>query len=98
MNFILSCACDSIVSRICDRTCPSIPQIHEVGTNCVDASIASTISCSIVHVVLICVVGFLLWKLMDLVAQGIAGFCKRKWEVEDIERKLRAEMMEKGKQ
>ncbi len=98
MNLVLSCACDSIASKICDKPYPNITEIHEAGTNCVDASIASTISCSIVHVVLICVVGFLLWKLMDLVAQGIAGFCKRKWEVEDIERKLRVEMMEKGKQ
>ena len=56
-----------------------------------DASIANIVSCSIVHVVLICVIGSLLWKLMDLDAQGIAGFFRRKWEVEDIKRKMDAE-------
>ena len=56
-----------------------------------DASIANTISCSVVHIVLICVIGCLLWKLMDLIGQGIAGFFRRKWEVEDIVRKMDAE-------
>ena len=59
-----------------------------------DASIANIVSCSIVHVVLICVIGFLLWKLMDHIAHGISGFYKRKWEIEDIERKQKAELLE----
>ena len=94
MNLVLSCACDSIASKICDKPYPNITEIHESGTNCVEASITNIISCSIVHVVLICVAGFLLWKLMDLVAQGVAGYYKRKWNVEDIERKMQADLKE----
>ena len=45
--------------------------------------------------VAIIVVGFLLWKLMDHIASSKAEKRNRQWNVEDIERKQKAELLEK---
>jgi hypothetical protein len=61
------------------------------ATNAQDVEIAKAICCSIVALAGIIVGGFLIWKLMDHVAKGLAGFYRRRCEVEDIRRKQSAE-------
>ena len=91
MSTLLSCVCDSILAKLCEGGCLKINEIHEAGSNSVDASIASTICCSIVYVVLICTIGFLVWKIFDHIANGTAGLYKRHCEFEDLQHKQQAE-------
>ena len=73
MSTLLSCVCDSILAKLCEGGCLKINEIHEVGSNSVDASIASTICCSVVYVVMICAIGLLMLKIIDHIANGTAG-------------------------
>jgi hypothetical protein len=66
------------------------------ATNRQDVEIVKTICCSIVTLAAIIVGGFLIWKLMDHIANGISGCYKRKYTLEDIERKMKAHQEMKG--
>ncbi len=57
------------------------------ATNGQDVEIARIICCSIVTLTGILVGGFLIWKLMDYIAKGVAACYLRKCEEEDISRK-----------
>ena len=48
---------------------------------------------AIVHVMLIVVAGFILWKLMEHVANAFAASYKRKCDEEDKDRKRNAELL-----
>jgi len=76
--------------------CAGCAQIISSGnianaTNGQDVEIANTICCSIVTLTGILVGGFLIWKLMDYIAKGVAAYYMRKCEVEDIFRKQQAD-------
>lgn len=76
--------------------CAGSAQIVKCGcdianaTNGQDVEIAKAICCSIVTLAGIIVGGFLIWKLMDHIANGISGYYKRKCTIEDIKRKMEA--------
>ena len=93
--FLLSCVQDLIVTEIAKKGCPSICDIHEASTNLADASIVYILCCSVIHVVFICMGGFLLWKLIDYIAKGIAGWRKRVWELEDKNFKQKSNLLDK---
>ena len=88
-TILLTTMCDSISVKVCET---AIRLMNEAGTNPADVAIACTISDAIVKIVTICVGGFLVWKLMDHLAKGIAGWNKRVWDVEDIERKQKSDL------
>lgn len=93
--FLLSCVCDSIATKLLERECQSPCGIHDASTNLADASITYILCCSVINVVFICVAGFLLWKLIDYIAKGIAGWRKRSWELEDRKLKLKSDLLDK---
>jgi hypothetical protein len=93
--FLLSCVCDSIATKLLERECQSPCGIHDASTNLADASITYILCCSVINVVFICVAGFLLWKLIDYFAKGIAGWRKRSWELEDRKLKLKSDLLDK---
>lgn len=93
--FLLSCVCDSIATKLLERECQSPCGIYDASTNLADASITYILCCSVINVVFICVAGFLLWKLIDYIAKGIAGWRKRSWELEDRKLKLKSDLLDK---
>lgn len=95
MSILLSCMCDSIAVKLSEKGCQSLTEIHEASSNCVNASIAHALFCSIVYVVFICVIGFLLLKLIEHIAKGIAGWRKRVWELEDKNLKQKSDLLDK---
>ena len=64
-------------------------------TNYYNLEIAGTICHAIVCVTEIIIGGFVIWKIIEYIAKGIAGWRKRAWEVEDIERKQKATLLDK---
>ena len=67
-------------------------------TNNYDLGIADIICHAFIFVTGIIVGGFLVWKLIEYIAKGIAGWRKRVWEVEDIERKQKKDLLDKKMQ
>lgn len=88
-TLLLTAMCDSLVAKVCETT---IKQMNEAGTNPADVAIAGTICDALVKIVTLCVGGFLLWKLIDHAAKGIAGWRKRVWAVNDIKRKQKSDL------
>ena len=83
----------TILIQCCDVAAKVIKCGCDVDvTNNYDPEIAGTICHAFISVTEIIVVGFLIWKLMEYVANGIAGWRKRVWEVEDIKRKQEADL------
>lgn len=72
-----------------------VSKMHEAGTNCGDVWIAGFICGAIVLVTFICAVTFLRWKDMEHKAYREAEERKRRWDVEDINRKLNADSLSK---
>jgi hypothetical protein len=60
-----------------------------------DVQIAQTICGTIVLVAFIMVVGFLVWKLMEYIANGVSGYSKRKWEEKDCVKKQKSDLQDK---
>lgn len=92
---LLLCQCDSLVSKISGAAIPVIQISSEAETNCQDVKIAQTICGSIVLIVAICVVGFLVWRLLDYFANMIAGYYRRGCECKDMDIKKRNAILEK---
>ena len=94
-TIILNCFCDSILEKLCEKlgTCP--PEVVETGTNYADVAMTAFICKAVVCVAFILVLGFLIWKLMDHIANGISGWRKRVWDVEDIKRKQKSDLLTK---
>ena len=67
----------------------------EAATNCKDVEIVKTICCAIVSTIAIVVIGALAWKLIDKISNGISGWNKRNWDVEDKEWKQKTYLQDK---
>lgn len=92
---LLSSQCDSIVTKTCDALIPVVQKTYEAGTNCCDVNIAEAIGKSLVLIFAICVIGFLIWKLIDHIANGVEMLFKKDKEKEESERKQKAELLNK---
>lgn len=86
---------DSVVARFVKLSdvCQSV--VTKAGTNDADVEITKYICCAVVTVAAIIVGGFLIWKLIDHLANAIAGCYKRRFEVEDLERKQKSDLKNK---
>lgn len=60
------------------------------GTNCADVEIARIITSGIVAIAVLCVVAIIAVKLIAAISACRAAKRERKWEIEDIERKMKA--------
>lgn len=78
----IGCA-DSTQVMKCARVLANATNIHDV-------ELTTTICSSIELMTGIVVGGFLAWKLLDHIANGISGYYKRKWTLQDIARKQKA--------
>ena len=94
-NILLTCSCDSLAAKVIEKLGANNPVIIESSTNVSDISIAETICTYIFCVVLIGVLGFLIWKLLDHFAKGISEYYKRRCVVKDKELKLKADLLDK---
>ena len=94
-TIILNCFCDSIFEKLCEKLGTCSPEVVEKGTNCADVAMTAVICKTVVFVALIFVLGFLIWKLMDHIANKNSETRKRLWEVEDIERKQNSDLLTK---
>lgn len=92
---LLSSQCDSIVTKTCDALIPVVQKTFEAGTNCCDVNIAEAIGKSLVLIFAICVIGFLIWKLIDHIANGVEMLFKKDKEKEESERKQKADLLDK---
>lgn len=95
MSTLLTCQCDSVVTKVCGNIVPMVQETYEAGTNWANVEITKTICCSVVLIVAICVLGFLLWKLIDHHAQKNVDVRKRGWEEEDKDRKQKSDLLDK---
>lgn len=95
MSTLLTCQCDSVVTKVCGNIVPMVQETNEAGTNWANVEITKTICCSVVLIVAICVLGFLLWKLIDHHAQKNVDVRKRGWEEEDKDRKQMSDLLDK---
>ena len=89
MNSLLLDACAGsaqIVKCCCDSA---------NATNGQDVEIANAICCSVVELGAIIVGGFLAWKLMNHIVNGISGFYKRQCAKKDREEKQNADLKAK---
>lgn len=91
MGTLLACQCDSVVTKVCGNLIPVVQETNEAGTNWANVEITKTICCSLVQIVVICVLGFLAWKLIDHHARKNVDGRKRRWDEEDKTRKQEAD-------
>lgn len=91
----LLCACDSLFTKLFRNPSVAVFQIYEAGTGSTDSAIAETICCAAVKIVLIIVVGFLIWKGMELFANYKAEKTKRVWDKNCSQLKMRNDLIEK---
>ena len=91
-SLLLSIPCDSIVAKVCKEV---VCQMKDTGSDWADVEITSIICCSLVKIVAIVVAGFLLWKLLNYVAEAIAAYYNRACNLNDRERKQQAELTNK---
>ena len=94
-TIFLNCFCDSIFAKLYEKLGSCTPEVVEKGTNCADVAMTSVICTTVIRVALILVLGFLAWKLLDHIVNGFAGWRKRVWEVEDIKRKQKSDLLTK---
>lgn len=87
-TFLLNCCAGAakIIKCGCNAT---------AATNETDLEITKAICWAIVCVTGCLVVSFLIWKLIDHIANAVSGWNKRQWEVEDKGRKQQADLLEK---
>ena len=88
---LIICQCDTYVAKVCGSVIPIAHETKNTGMNWANVEIAKTICCSLIIIVAICVVGFLIWRLIELLAKRNADIRKRLWDVDDKERKQKAE-------
>ena len=74
-------------TTLCGPAGCHVSKMHEAGTNWGDVWIARIICGTIVLVALICAGAFLWWKHMEHKAHREAEERKRRWDVEDANRK-----------
>lgn len=84
---LLSCQCDSIVTKACGALIPIIKEACKPDTNDFDVCIADVICKSLVIIVTILVAGFLAWKWMELREKKDERKFKNQKEKEESERK-----------
>lgn len=89
MNAMLlqNCGCAEKIMKLASNM--------EAATNCKDVEIAKAVCCAIVSITAIVVIGVLIWKLIDKISNGISGWNKRNWDVEDKVRKQKADLLDK---
>ncbi len=94
-NILLTCSCDSLAAKVIEKLGANNPVFFEPETNTSDVFIAETICANIVYIVLIFVVGFLAWKLIDHHAKKKVDMRKREWDIEDKNLKQKADLIDK---
>lgn len=95
INILYFCSCSSIANFLFMNAHAMAHRPHRHWWRWAKFGITHQICCTIVIVVTIIVLGFLLWKLMDHIASSKAEKRARQWKVEDIERKQKADLLEK---
>ena len=93
-TFLLSSPCDSLVAKVCANVCACGPKVVEQGANWADVKNTETICSNIIWIIIVLAVSFILWKIIDLIAKGISSYVKRKREIEDIDRKQKADLFD----
>lgn len=94
-NILLTCSCDSLAAKVIEKMGANNPVFFEPETNTSDVFIAETICTHIFYIVLVGVLGFVVWKLLDHVAKGISEYYKRRCVVKDKELKQKADLLDK---
>ena len=95
INVLSFCSFDTISNILFMNAHAMAHRPHGHGWIWAKFGITHQICCTIVTTVAIIVVGFLLWKLMDHIAYCQTEKRNRQWKVEDIERKQKADLLEK---
>lgn len=94
-TIILNCFCDSILEKLCEKLGTCTPEVVETGINYADIAMTLIICVTIAGIALFTIIGFLAWKLMDHIANKNSETRKRVWDVEDIMRKQKSELLTK---
>ena len=91
MNTLLDCCTkvvkmmEKVMHYVCDAN----------ATNCNDVEITKCICEYILWVAIVAAITFLAWKIIEQIANGVSVWYKRQCEVEDIERKAKAEVKDR---
>ena len=61
-TLFLSCVCDSLLAKLCEKGCLSITEIHQAGTDCHDVCIVFIICVAVAFIALIAALTVFGWK------------------------------------
>lgn len=84
---------DSIINKMAKSTDIAMSYMNNSMSNWADVRIAQCISCAIVRVVFICVVGYVILKIIDAIINYLRDNKKRESEVDDKERGHKSELL-----
>ena len=91
MNTLLDC-CTKVV-KMMEKVMHYVCEAN--ATNCNDVEITKCICEYILWVAIVAAITFLAWKIIEQIANGVSVWYKRQCEVEDIERKAKAEVKDR---
>ncbi len=94
-TIILACSCDSLVDKVCAKLCACCPKIIEPCTNNADIAITAIICKSFVLIALIGMIGFLVWKLIELYMNNNADEKGKKKDYTENGCKLKSNLLDK---
>ncbi len=86
---------DSIAVNMSKVTEILQPVIKEAETNGQDVSIVNSISYYLYCIVFVCVAGFLVWKIIEILAQRWNNCCQHKWEIKNRKIKQKSDLTDK---
>ena len=91
MNTLLDCCTKAVqmMEKVMHYVCEAN------ATNCNDLKIAECICGYILWIAIVAAATFLAWKIIEQIANGVSVWYKRQCEVEDIERKAKAEVKDR---
>lgn len=94
-TIIQFCSCDSLVAKLCAKLCACSTEVIKPGTSDADVVITAIICLCVFLIVLIAVLGFISWKLIDHHAKKNVEKRKRDWEEKEIIIKQKSDLLEK---
>lgn len=92
MNTLLLDCCTKVV-KMMEKMMHYVCEAN--ATNCNDVKIAECICEYILWIAIVVAITFLSWKIIEQIANGVSVWYKRQCDVEDIERKTKAELLSK---
>lgn len=86
-TLFLSCVCDSLLAKLCEKGCLSITEIHQAGTDCHDVCIVFIICVAVAFIALIAALTVFGLKYKEIKAKEKERKAQKEKEEEESRRK-----------